>query len=103
MTSISATVPEVPEVFTAREIADAAGVSVAEVRRLITNGVIRTFGDRFVAQADAVRAVRSLRRSLAAVPADHEIFGEHPGMKRSPGALFASGALHGTALLAFLL
>jgi periplasmic protein TonB len=103
MMSISATVPEVPEVFSAREIADAAGVSAAEVRTLITNGVIRAIGDRFVAEADAVRAVRQLRRAVAAIPADHQIFGEHSGMKRSPGALLASGALHTGAIVAILL
>src|SRR5512133_395070 len=103
MTSISATVAEVPEVFTAREIADAAGVSADEVRALITNGVIRAIGDRFVAEADAVRAVRSLRGAAAALPVDRQIFGEHPGLKRSPGALVASGTLHGVAILAFLL
>ena len=103
MTSISVTVPEVPEVFTAREIADAAGVSAAEVRTLITNGAIRAIADRFVAEADAIRAVRHLRRAAAATPVDRPIFGEHSRMKRSPGALFASGALHGGALLAFVL
>lgn len=103
MTSISAAASEVPEVFTAREIADAAGVSAADVRKLIANGVIRPIAGRFVAQPDAVRAVRHLRRSVALVPTDRQIFGEHPGMKRSPGALAASGALHGAALLVFLL
>ena len=103
MTSISATAPEVPEVFTAREIADAAGVSAADVGALISTGVIRLIRGRFVAEADAVRAVRHLRRTAAVVPTDRQIFGEHPGMKRSPGALVASGALHGTALLLFLL
>ena len=77
MTSISVTVPEVPEVFTAREIADAAGVSAAEVRTLITNGAIRAIADRFVAEADAIRAVRHLRRAAAATPVDRPIFGEH--------------------------
>jgi len=103
MTSISTTAPQVPEVFTAGEIADAAGVSAADVRALIANGVIRTIRDRFVAEADAVRAVRHFRRTVAAIPTDRQIFGEHHGMKRSPGALAASGALHGTALLLFLL
>jgi TonB family protein len=52
-----------PAVFTAREIAAAAGVRTAEVLALIDAGAIRGTGPRlaFVAEAEAVRAVRALR------------------------------------------
>jgi periplasmic protein TonB len=61
-----------PEVYSARDIADAAGVSEGVVRSLIETGEIQTVamllpeaGDprhhRFVPQAEAVRVVRALR------------------------------------------
>ncbi|HEY7474594.1 MAG TPA: energy transducer TonB [Vicinamibacterales bacterium] len=53
-----------PAVFTAREIAAAAGVRTAEVSGLIDAGAIRVIGPQlaYVAEAEAVRAVRWLRR-----------------------------------------
>jgi protein TonB len=100
MSSISATAPEV---FTAREIAEAAGVPTAKVRALMDDGSIGTIGGgRFVQVADAVRIVRKLR-GLTDAPSERPIFGRRTVTKRSPGALVASGALHGGALVAFLL
>ena len=98
MSSIST----VPDVFTAREIAAAAGVSTADVRALMADGSIYTIGGRFVAASESVRIVRRLR-GLAVPLSDRPIFGPRASMKRSPGALLASGALHGVGLLAFLL
>jgi protein TonB len=51
-------------VFTAREIALAAGVRTAEVAALVENGAIRAIGPghAFVGEAEAVRAVRWLKR-----------------------------------------
>jgi TonB family protein len=56
-----------PAVFTAREIAAAAGAQTAEVSALIDAGAIRAVGPRlaFVTQAEAVRAVRWLRSRRA--------------------------------------
>jgi periplasmic protein TonB len=56
-----------PAVFTAREIAVAAGVRPAEVSALINAGAIRAIGARlaFVTEAEAVRAVRWLKRKHA--------------------------------------
>jgi protein TonB len=74
----------VPELYTARDIARAAGVAEPQVRSLLESGAIRSvagfLGKRsdpawsgFVLQGEAVRAVRSLRRQslLAAPAADH--------------------------------
>ena len=99
MSSFSATVPEV---FNAREIAAAAGVATADVRALMDDGSVRTIHGRFVAATDAIRMVRVLRG--APVPTEeHAIFSARSSMKRSPGALFASGALHTGGLLILLL
>src|SRR4051794_37007127 len=99
MSSISATVPEV---FTAREIAAAAGVATADVRALMDDGSVRTIHGRFVAATDAIRMVRVLRG--APVPTEeHAIFAARSPMKRSPGAIFASGVLHTGGLLILLL
>jgi periplasmic protein TonB len=95
MASVIATVPDV---FTAREIARAAGASGADARALIADGTIGTVDGRFVGPEDAVRAVRILRG--LAVPVDsRQIFSSHSPGKSSPGrALAASGALHVFAL-----
>src|SRR5690349_8105352 len=99
MSSLSATVPEV---FTAREIAAAAGVSKADVRSLIETESIPTLAGQFVAASDAVRILRRFRG--VAVPAtERPIFGSRPKTTRSPGALVASGALHAAGLALFLL
>lgn len=99
MPSISA---PVPEVFTPREIAAAAGVRIADVQALIAEGSVRALQGHFVTAADAVRIVRQLR-GVAVPAAERPLFGPRLGTKRSPGALVASGALHVGGLVAFLL
>jgi len=99
MSSFSATVPEV---FTAREIAAAAGVRAADVRALITDDSVRTMAGHFVPATDAVRLVRKLR-GLAVPSAERPLFGPRATTKRSPGALVASGTLHAAGLILFLL
>jgi protein TonB len=90
----------VPDVFTAREIARAAGVSPREVRALILSAEVETIDGRFVAAADAVRALRQLRGGTPET--GRGLFRPPAGTKRSPArALAASGALH-AALLAGL-
>lgn len=101
MSSITASAPEV---FTAREIARAAGADVRDVRSLIAAGTIGTIGGRFVAPSEAVRAVRLLTRA-APVPVERALFGTPTTSKLAPGrALAASGALHAAmfAVLAML-
>ena len=86
------------DVFTPREIAHAAGVSVGEARALVRDGAVDAIGGRFVPQADAVRAVRILR-GVQKEPIERQLFTPQRGARRSPGrALAASGALHAAVL-----
>lgn len=57
--------PEValPEVFSAREVARAAGVPTRRVRHLLASGTLRSIDGAFMAEHDAVRAVRALAAS----------------------------------------
>src|SRR5262245_21981495 len=82
------------DVFSAQEIARAAGVSTEDVRSLIADGHVETVDGRFVGQADAVRAVHLL---WGAVPASgpRELFRPPATTRRSPGGpLAASGVVH---------
>ena len=94
---MSAVTGIVPDVFTPREIAAAAGVQVHEVRALVASGEIEAIDGRFVPEPEAVRAVHILRGSEA-VEADRPLFRRPAGTRRSPGGLAASGALHLAAL-----
>jgi len=95
---MSAVTAIVPEVFTPREIADAAGVPMREVRALVGAGSIPAVDGRFVAAPDAVRAVRILQ-GIDTGQLDRPLFRAHPGAQRSPGgAAAASGALHAAIL-----
>ena len=93
----------VPDVFSAREIAHAAGARTGDVRALIADGDIGTIDGRFVAAVDAVRAVRILRG--ATVPdAGRALFSPPSTARRSPGrALLASTALHAAAVAGLVL
>ena len=95
---MSAVTAIVPDVFTPREIADAAGVSVRDVQALVGAGSILAVDGRFVAAADAVRAVRVLQ-GIDTAQLDRPLFRAHQGTRRSPGrAAAASGALHAAIL-----
>jgi TonB family protein len=97
MSSVTASAPEV---FTAREIARAAGVGLRDVRSLLSAGTIGTIDGRFVAPSEALRAVRLL--GGAAAPRERALFEPLAPSKRVPGSAFAaSGALH-VAMLAVL-
>lgn len=86
---------EPPDVFSAREIARAAGISPREVTARIRSGALATVDGRFVARREAVRAVRELRTAVGR----HDLFSPPPVAERSPArALLASGALHGLVL-----
>lgn len=100
---MSAVTASVPDVFTAREIAHAAGVPVRDVRALLADGEIQTVDGRFVAMADAVGAVRRLHGDTA-VDTERPLFCSHSGARRSPGrALAASGALHAAVLASLVI
>ncbi len=50
-----------PDVYSVAEVARVAGVSPLEARALVEQGRIPTIDGRFLAPADAVRAVHALR------------------------------------------
>jgi len=94
------------DVFSAREIARAAGVPQRVVARLIGSGEVATIDGRFVGTRDAVRAVRRLRAGqLTGADAEPALFARAPGRRRpAAGPLAASGLVHaaGFALILFL-
>src|SRR4051812_40386542 len=93
--NISMTAPELPDVFSAAEIARAAGVGVREVQDLAASGAIQAAvpGGRFYTANEAVFAVRSLRGQ--APVGERPIFRPVHGVRREPGLpLAVSGALH---------
>lgn len=111
------TVPQ--DVFTARDIALAAGVSETRVLALLARGEIRSIaaqlpiagGDElgtFVAHDEAVRAVRALKHGSAvgvagALGLGRELFAQGVGAQRSTTMpLIVSTSLHGLAVATIL-
>jgi TonB family protein len=107
-----------PDVYSARDIAAAAGVSESRVLDLIARGEIRSIavqlatGDaqlaRFVEHGEAVRAVKALRSGgVVAVPGalglGRELFAHGAHSQRSPAMpLLVSTSLHGLAVATVL-
>jgi protein TonB len=95
---MSVTTTSVPDVFSAHEVARAAGVRPNAVRALIMGGQVGTIDGRYLASAEAVRAVRLLRDDDVGARAG-ELFRPPLHSERSPlRALAASGALHALML-----
>lgn len=107
--------PRAPEdVFTAREIARAAGVDADLVAQLVADGAIPSIDGEFVAFDDARRAALQLRAGevptaatgltwVAAGPPG-VLFARHRSAPRSPGLpVAASAAVHGVLLGGLLL
>ncbi|MFH1475008.1 MAG: energy transducer TonB [Chloroflexota bacterium] len=87
------------DVFSACEVARAAGVPPRLVAGLVRSGVIPTVDGRYVGTADAVRAVCQLRdgQSVSAVPA---LFVQLPAGRRAvAGPLAVSGLMHVAGLV----
>ena len=66
-----------PEVYSLDEIARAAYVETATVEALVSRGRLPLVaGTRFVAETDAIAAVRVLRQSaiLSSQPVEHDLF-----------------------------
>lgn len=95
---MSSAITAAPEVFTAREVARAAGVRTRQARALVTAGTIATVDGRFMAAADAVRAVRILRGTIASAEAGALFRRSAAGKSPAGRALAASGALHAAVL-----
>jgi TonB family protein len=94
---MSTTTTSIAEVFSAQEIARAAGVSAGDVRRLLTEGRIQSIDGRLVPQRDAVQALRLLRGEAEIAP--RAMFAGRGAGVRSAGR----GALGSTALHAGML
>jgi TonB family protein len=107
------------DVYNARDIAAAAGVSESRILSLIARGEIRSIatqlpiaGDaslgRFIAHDEAVRAVKALRKgSVVAAPGTlglgRELFAQSADAQRSTTMpLLVSTSLHGVAVAAVL-
>ena len=80
---MSHTLRLLPDVFNAREIAQAAGIAPSAVAELIASGAIRSVDGEFVSFGDALTAARRLR---AGVPV--EAPGTAAAFAITPGALF---------------
>ena len=109
-----------PDVYSARDLAAAAGVPVARVQALIARGEIRSILtqlpiaasqpglSQFVAHAEAVRAVKALKKgSTVAVPGalglGRELFAAGTQSQRSTTVpLVLSTSLHGLAIATIL-
>jgi periplasmic protein TonB len=93
-----------PEVYSAAEIARAAGVRSAAVRALAERGQIRELGgEPFFSSPDAIVAVRLLAYNRRT--AERTLFKPAPGLRRKAGMpIVAAGTLHAMmlALIAFV-
>jgi periplasmic protein TonB len=88
-----------PEVFDAREIARATGVSAGDIERLIRTGTIPSVDGRFVRFRYAAAAVRRLRAESNSASGDRpETFALLPAGAPPRTGLAASGAAHLAAL-----
>ena len=92
----------VPDVYSFREVARAAGVTVAQIRALSQAGRISTLSPELLPHAEAIRVVRNLRHGE--VRGRVELFGAAP-RSNTPHAmpLLASGALHAAIFAALIL
>ena len=99
---MSRNIPAAAEVFSAHEIARAAGVSVRAVRELVDSGQIDTLDGTFIGARHALKAVRLLKGSPGTAP--RELFASRPQGERSPGAgITGSLALHASLLAGLVL
>lgn len=94
----------VADVYSAREIARAAGVPVRLVRDRMASGTIPAIDGYFVAERDAVAAVRALSAAPAPGPVHPaQLLATPPPAARRTGLPLAlSGALHAAAVLLFV-
>jgi TonB family protein len=94
--------PELPHVFSAAEIARAAGVRSRHVYDLATSGLVQPIRGKFFSSADAVVAVRALKGQ--AVVVERPLFRPAGGVRREPGLPIAlSSTLHVAMVAGFVL
>lgn len=95
-----------PDVYSAREMARAAGRSVPEIVALIDSGLVATLDGDYVSHAEAVRVLRALAGSRApdVVVAPPTLFGRTARARREARVpLVASTAIHAALVGAVLL
>src|SRR5688572_19828658 len=95
-------VRSVPDVFSFREVARAAGVPAAHVRAIAAAGRISTLPSGLLSQAESVRAVRMLRQPADA-PLRAELFGVLPGNKPHHGVPLAASSMVHAAIFGVLI
>ena len=94
-TAMASRNPIVHDVFTAGEIARAAGASIGDADALLASGVITSRDGGLTETEEAVRAVLLLRGLQAGPAPERQLFSPLRGTGRRPGApLTASGLLH---------
>lgn len=93
-----------PDVFSVREIARAASVRPREVRTLIQSGQVTIAGHGFLAEAEAVRALRLLTSTPGEVYRRGPLFQPVEGSSGTPALPFAvSTAIHAATIAAIAL
>ena len=93
---------QLPEVYSAAEIARVAGVHPSDVEALSSAGLVQPVAGRFFTAFDAAIAVRTLRGQ--AVLAERPLFRPAGGVRREPGVPMAlSGTLHAAMVAGFVL
>jgi protein TonB len=93
--------PQQPQVYTAAEIARAAGVRRPDVRTLVRADIVRPHRGGFFSECDAVTAVRALS-GVAGV--ERPLFRPPAGVRREPGLpLITAAALHVTVAALLLM
>jgi TonB family protein len=94
--------PDLPDVYSAREIARAAGVRRGDVHDFVSAGLVQPVSGRFFTRKDAVFAVRSL--AGYAVTGDRTLFRPVSGIGREPALPIAlAGSLHAVMLAGLVL
>lgn len=91
------------DVYSAREIACAASVSVAEVTRLVDRGQVRSLTDRLFGEEEAIRAVHLLTGAAGETVRPRPILAPHRAARPAAFPFAASTALHAAMVLAIAL
>ena len=95
-------ITELPEVYSAAEIARVAGVHTLDVDALVRTGLVQPLAGRFFSAADAVTAVRTLQGRGGVT--ERPLFRPAAGLRREAGVPIAiSGTLHAAMVAGFVL
>ena len=92
-----------PDIYSVHDIARAASVPVREAMALVDSGQVRAVGEGFLAQDEAVRAVRLLTGAAGEVYRPRSIFTPHRTSRTAALPFAASTALHAAMVVAIAL